>query len=256
MLEFFHTLVYQPLYNILVFLYNIIPGKDFGISIILITILIRTILIPLYKKQIESQKKMQELQPKIKALQEKTKNDKEKQTRQMMELYKEHKTNPFSGCFPLIVQLIFLIAIYQVLIKISGNGLTVDSSQLYSFVANPGKINQFFISLVDLTKPSIVIAFLAAIAQYFQTKLMMQSQPQPEKKESPEKPDLSQLMSKQMLYLGPFLTLFIGIKFPAGLSLYWLTGTLFMFVQQILIEKNPKANISFFTNIWKNKQSR
>jgi len=192
---------------------------------------------PLYKKQIESQQKMQELQPKIKELQERTKGNKEQQTKQMMELYKEHKTNPFSGCLPLIVQLVFLIAIYQVLIKISSNGLSVDTSQLYSFVANPGKINQFFIYIVDLTKPNIVIAALAAIAQYFQTKMLMKQQPQVAKKDDSGKPDMAQMMSKQMLYLGPFLTLFIGIKFPAGLALYWLVGTLFMLAQQVVIEK-------------------
>ncbi|NTW26713.1 MAG: YidC/Oxa1 family membrane protein insertase [Candidatus Moranbacteria bacterium] len=242
MLALFHTIIYQPLYNILILFYNIVPGKDFGISIILITILLRTVLIPLYKKQVESQKKLQELQPKIKALQEKTKDNKEQQTKQLMELYKEHKTNPFSGCLPLIVQLVFLIAIYQVLINISENGLVADPTQLYSFVTDPGKINQFFIFIVDLTKPSIVIAALAAIAQYFQTKMLMASQPTPEKKTDSTQPDMAQMMSKQMLYLGPFLTLFIGIKFPAGLSLYWLAGTLFMLVQQILIEKNSKEN--------------
>ncbi|EKE25809.1 MAG: hypothetical protein ACD_5C00030G0001, partial [uncultured bacterium] len=177
MVALFDTIIYQPLYNILIFLYNIVPGSDFGISIILITVLLRTFLIPLYKKQIESQKKMQILQPKIKALQEKTKHDKEQQTKQLMELYKEHKTNPFSGCLPIVIQIIFFLAIYRVLINISNSGLTADASQLYSFVTDPGKINQFFISLVDLTKPSIIIAALAAIAQYFQTKMLMASQP-------------------------------------------------------------------------------
>jgi YidC/Oxa1 family membrane protein insertase len=240
MLALFHTIIYQPLYNILILFYNTVPGKDFGISIILITILLRAVLIPLYKKQIESQKKLQELQPKIKELQERTKGNKEQQTKQLMELYKENKTNPFSGCMPLVVQLIFLIAIYRVLINISDNGLVVDSAQLYSFVTDPGKINQVFIFLVDLTKPSIVIAALAAIAQYFQTKMLMANQPVAPKKDDNAQPDMAQMMSKQMLYLGPFLTLFIGIKFPAGLSLYWLAGTLFMLVQQILIEKKSK----------------
>jgi len=241
MLALFHTIIYQPLYNILIFLYNVVPGKDFGISIILLTILLRTILIPLYKKQIESQQKMQELQPKIKALQEKTKNDKEQQTKQLMELYKEHKTNPFSGCLPLIVQMVFLIAIYRVLISISSNGLKIDASQLYSFVADPGTINQFFIHLVDLTKPSIAIAVLAAAAQYFQTKMLMKNQVQPQKSTDDSKPDIAQMMSKQMIYLGPLMTLFIGIKFPAGLSLYWLAGTIFMLVQQIMIEKKKNG---------------
>lgn len=242
MLALFHTIIYQPLYNILILLYNIVPGKDFGISIILITILLRTILIPLYKKQIESQKKLQALQPKIKELQEKTKGDKEKQTKQLMELYKEHKTNPFSGCLPLIVQLIFLIAIYRVLINISSNNLAVDVKELYSFVADPGKISQFFLFIVDLTKPSIVIAAFAAIAQYFQTKMLMANQPAPAKETDSDKPDMAQIMSKQMLYLGPFLTFFIGVKFPAGLSLYWLAGTLFMLVQQISIEKKSHGS--------------
>ena len=242
MLAFFHVLIYQPLYNILILFYNIIPGQDFGISIILITILLRTILVPLYKKQIESQKQLQALQPKIKALQERTKDNKEQQTKQLMELYKEHKTNPFSGCMPLVVQLIFLISIYRVLITISSNGLAADPNELYSFVANPGKINQFFIFLVDLTKPSIVIAALAAIAQYFQTKMLMATQQtSAPKKNDNEQPDIAQMMSKQMLYLGPFLTLFIGIKFPAGLSLYWLAGTLFMLAQQISIEKKSRG---------------
>jgi len=237
---FFHTFVYQPLYNILVLLYNVIPGADFGIAIIAITVFLRLILIPLYKKQIESQRKLQELQPKIKELQKKTKNDKEKQAREMMELYKEHKTNPFSGCLPLIIQLIFLIAIYRILMNISDAGLTIDSSQLYSFINNPGKVNQFFISIVDLTKPSVVIASLAAIAQFFQTKMLMSKTIEDKNKSSDQdsnQPDMAQMMSKQMLYLGPILTIVIGIKFAAGLSLYWLTSTLFMLIQQVYIQK-------------------
>jgi YidC/Oxa1 family membrane protein insertase len=239
MAALFHSVIYQPLYNILVLLYNVVPGKDFGLSIILITLLLRTILIPLYRKQIESQKKLQELQPKIKALQEKTKGDKERQTKELMELYKEHKTNPFSGCLPLVVQLIFLIAFYRILITISNTGLKIDASQLYSFVKDPGKINQLFIGIVDLTKPSIIIAALAAIAQYFQTKMLLGQQPK--KAASSDGPDMAHMMSKQMMYLGPFLTLFIGLRFPAGLSLYWLTSTLFMLIQQIMIQKKKQS---------------
>lgn len=241
----FNTFIYEPLYNILILLYNLVPGGDFGISIILMTILLRVLLIPLYQKQIESQKKLQELQPKIKALQEKTKNNKEEQTKRLMELYKENKTNPFSGCFPLIIQLIFFIAIYRVLINISNNGLTADPTLLYSFVSDPGKINQFFIHLVDLTKPSVVIAILAAAAQYFQTKTLMANQPQAPKKDPADgKPDIAQMMNKQMLYLGPFLTLFIGIKFPAGLSIYWLASTLFMLVQQVFMQNKRTSEQS------------
>ncbi len=240
-MPFFHELIYQPLYNLLVFLYNFLPGSDFGIAIIVTTILLRFILVPVYRKQIESQQKIQELQPKIKELQQKYKDDKERQTKEMMALYKQHKTNPFSGCLPLIVQLVFLIAIYRILFSISSQGLIVSSEELYSFIPNPGNINQLFISIIDLTKPSIPIAALAALAQYFQTKMLMQkNQHQSKDKVKPsnsDEPDIAQMMSKQMLYLGPVLTLVIGIKFPAGLALYWLSSTLFMLVQQIILQK-------------------
>ena len=102
----FHNFVYQPFYNILVFLYNVIPGQDFGIAIIVMTIALRLALMPLYSKQVRSQKQMQELQPKIKELQKEHKNDKEKQTKELMAFYKKHKVNPFAGCLPLVVQLV------------------------------------------------------------------------------------------------------------------------------------------------------
>ncbi|EKE15626.1 MAG: hypothetical protein ACD_11C00116G0013 [uncultured bacterium] len=237
--SFFNAIVYQPLYNLLVFVYNIIPGQDFGIAIIITTILLRAILVPIYKKQIESQQKLQELQPKIKAIQEKNKNNKEGQAKEMMELYKTHKTNPFSGCLPLVIQFIFLIAIYRILINISSSNLAIDASQLYTFIKNPGNVNHLFISIVDLTKPSVVIAILAAIAQFFQTKMLMQKQAKeaPKTESTDQKPDFAQMMSKQMLYLGPFLTFFIGIKFAAGLSLYWLASTLFMLIQQVYMQR-------------------
>ena len=116
---FFNEVVYRPIYNFLIFTYNIIPFHDFGIAIIIVTIILKLILVPLSRKQIESQKKMQEIQPKIKAIQEKYKGNKEKQTKAMMDFYKENKTNPFSGCLPTIFQLVFLIAIYRVLFNIS-----------------------------------------------------------------------------------------------------------------------------------------
>lgn len=240
----FHTFIYQPLYNILIFLYNIVPGADFGIAIIIITIFLRFLLMPIYKKQIESQKKLQELQPKIKELQKKTKNDKEKQARELMELYKTHKTNPFSGCLPLIIQLIFLIAIYRILINISDAGLKANPMELYSFVKDPININRYFIFLVDLTKPNIIIALLAAIAQFFQTKMMMPALSLKDKSASAkdeQQPDIAQIMNKQMLFLGPILTLIIGVKFAAGLSLYWLSSTVFMLIQQIYLKKKEDS---------------
>jgi YidC/Oxa1 family membrane protein insertase len=222
-----------------------LPFHDFGLAIIVVTLIIKFALVPLSKKQIESQKKMQELQPKIKEVQNKHKNDKEKQSKALMELYKEHKTNPFSGCLPMVVQLVFLIAIYRVFFNISEAGLNIDGAGLYSFVQNPGQINRMFIGILDLTSvvnlgqltlasiPHLVLVVLAAGSQYIQTKMLMAKQTPSKAGEN----DFAQTMSKQMLYLGPLLTLFIGIKFPAGLALYWLISTGFMVVQQYYIQK-------------------
>ncbi|MFA6183904.1 MAG: YidC/Oxa1 family membrane protein insertase [Parcubacteria group bacterium] len=249
MITIFHELIYQPLYNVLIFLYNVIPGGDFGIAIIIVTILLKSILIPLSKTQIQSQKRMQEIQPKLKEIQEKYKNDKERQTKEVMIFYKENKVNPFSGCFPIIIQLIFLIAIYRVIINISNAGLVIDGKDLYPFVKNPGEINKVFLGVVDLLKPSIPIAILAAAAQFWQTKLMMAKNKKKSEVVKKEKagdkskdPDFSEIMNKQMMILGPALTLFIGIKFAAALPIYWLISTLFSVLQQLYIFKKEEIN--------------
>ncbi|OGI22087.1 MAG: hypothetical protein A2808_03620 [Candidatus Moranbacteria bacterium RIFCSPHIGHO2_01_FULL_55_24] len=243
MATLFHTFIYDPLYNALIFFYNVVPGADFGIAIILTTLLLKLVMLPLSKKQIESQKKMQELQPKMKEIQAKHKTNKEEQTKALLELYKAEKTNPFSGCLPLLVQIVFLIAIYRVIISISQAGFMVNPNDLYSFVANPGAINHLFLHFVDLSRPNYVLAFLSSIAQYFQTKMLLHSLPAPSSATaSPsDQPDFAAIMNKQMLYLGPGLTFFIGVTFPAALSLYWLFSTLFMIVQQKYIFALKKA---------------
>ena len=237
----FHNGVYQPIYNLLVFLYDIIPGGDFGVAIILATILLKAALFPLSQKQIESQKKMQEIQPKIKEIQKKHKGDREKQSRAMMEFYRENKINPLSGCLPLILQLVVLIAIYRVLFNIAHAGFVVSTEDLYRFISNPGDIHRFFLGILDLSKPSIFLAVTTALAQYYQMKMIMDQRKDgktpeksaPEKNQkSPEEPDFNQIMTKQMLYIGPGLTLFFGMTFPSGLALYWLVSTLFMIAQQ------------------------
>jgi len=235
MSQLFHSIIYQPIFNALIFFYNIIPGHDLGIAIILLTIVIRVILYPLSQKQIESQKKMQELQPEIKRVQEKYKNDKEKQGKELMNLYKEKKVNPASGCLPMVVQIIFIIALYRALV--AGINFS-ECKELYSFVACPSKIGTSFLGILDLAKPNIILAAFTAAAQFFQTKMMMGTM---KAAATGGKSDFAQTMNQQMLYLGPLLTLFIGARFPAGLPLYWLVMTLFMIGQQHLVQKKATA---------------
>ena len=111
MLYLYNEFLYRPLFNLLVFFYNTIAFSDVGIAIVLLTVFTRLIFLPLSQKAIRSQKALQELQPQIKAIQEKYKDNKEEQGRQVMAFYKQNKTNPLSGCLPLLIQLPILIAL-------------------------------------------------------------------------------------------------------------------------------------------------
>ena len=131
----YNDVIYRPLLNLLVFFYNVIPGHDVGIVIIVLTIFIRLILAPSFHKSLKSQKAMNDLQPKLGALREKHKGDKEAEAKAMMELYKEHEINPLASCLPLLIQLPILIGLYQVFrIALGGYRYYVRLQGLYSFV--------------------------------------------------------------------------------------------------------------------------
>jgi YidC/Oxa1 family membrane protein insertase len=240
---FFSVTLYQPLFNLLIGIYNFIP--DLGIAIILVTVLIRVALLPLSKKSIESQKQMQEVQPEIKKIQEKFKKDKQKQGEAIMNFYREKKINPASGCLPLIVQLIILITLYRVFLAV----IDYDSANsiLYAFVNNPMEINKISLGFMDITATGSVnlpLALITAGLQYWQGKMMMQraSKNKPvEKKDDKKEPAFAEVMQKQMLYMGPVLTLVIGLTFPAGLLVYWFVTTLFMVGQQYWILNKEKT---------------
>lgn len=235
----FNEILYRPIFNALVFLYNIIPGHDFGIAIILLTILIRIILFPLSQKSIKSRQAMSVLQPKIKEIQKKFKT-KEEQSKEMMKLYKEHKVNPLSGCLPLLIQLPILIALYRVLINVLKPESLVA---LYSFVKNPGAINPIFVGILDLSKASPVLAVLAGISQFFYSKITLKHSPSmPQSSSKPGKIDMQKTMSKQMLYFMPVLTVFIAWNFPAGLPLYWIVITVLGLAQEYYLLKKVKVH--------------
>ena len=229
----FNTIFYQPILNLLVYLYNVIPGHDIGAAIIVMTAVIKLILLPLSKLSINSQKAMQELQPKLDELKKKYANNKEELGKAMMQLYKEEKVNPFSSCLPLIIQLPFLWAVFQVF----RDGLGGKSLELvYSFVGRPEIINPISLGFIDLSKPNIILAVLAGLAQFWQAKMMVTKRPEV-KDPGAKDEDLMAMMNKQMLYFMPILTVFIGLTFPGGLALYWLVTTLLTVAQQLYLFK-------------------
>ncbi len=250
MTELFNALLYQPLMNILIFLYQSVPGNDFGIAIIILTGMIRLILYPLSAKGIKSQKALTEIQPEVKEIQEKYKDDKEKQVKEVLEVYKKAKINPFSGFLPLLIQLPVLIALYKVLWGVQ-SGQFADV--LYSFISFPGEINSMFLGVIDLAGSgmiqsngeavflfgNMVIIIGAGLAQFFQMKMIMAKKPQKKKNKGKADPamEIADRMQKQMIYFFPFFTVFILMKLPLAIGLYWLVSTLFSLVQQHFILK-------------------
>lgn len=232
MIGLYNILVYHPIYNLLVGLSAIMPGHNFGLAIILLTVVLKVILLPLTIKSTRSQKALQDLQPKMEELKRQYKDQKEKLTMAMMDLYKKEKVNPFSSCLPLLIQLPFLIAVYSALRHV-GEG--IDSNLLYSFVPNPGSVNMWFVWM-DLAKAAPVLAVLAGIAQYFQVA-MLSTKPPAIKSEGSKDEDMTAMMNKQMKYMMPIMTIFIGISLPGGLTLYWFIMTIATIAQQYFIFK-------------------
>lgn len=232
----YNDFLYRPLFNIIVFFYNIIPGHDFGLAIILVTLLIRLILFPFSRQGIKSRKALEELQPKIKEIQKKYK-DKKEQASQMMNLYKVYKVNPTSGCLPLLIQLPIIIALYRAFINvINPNSLNL----LYSFIRNPGSLNTYFLGIVDLAVPNIFLAIIAGVSQFVQSKIMFKTSP-PGAIGTDQKINIQKTMNRQMTFFMPFITFFIALRLPAGLPLYWAASTLFGTLEYLLInrKKNP-----------------
>ncbi|MEK7664614.1 MAG: YidC/Oxa1 family membrane protein insertase [Patescibacteria group bacterium] len=214
-------------------LYNYLPGHDFGLAVILLTLIIRLVIYPISVKSLNSQRAIQKLQPKIQEIQKKYKNNKEQLTKETLELYRKEKINPFSGLFLAIIQLPILIALYTVFWK----GLNQEElSVLYKFVLNPGQINPIFLNLIDLSKPNFIFAVLAGVLQFFQTKMLMPQKSIGERKE----PDFSQAMQKQMLYIFPIITVIILLNLPSAIGLYWIVSGIFSIIQQYFIIKKGK----------------
>jgi YidC/Oxa1 family membrane protein insertase len=199
-----------------------------GFSIIILTILIRLILWPLNNKAIRTQKVLSELKPKIEETQKKFKNNKEAQAKALMALYKEHKINPLAGFLPILIQIPIIIALWRVFL----NSIKLDSSSLYYFVKAPDFIQPIFLGAIDLTKGNVLLAMIAGLLQYIQTKMILPAPTSAAAGKSAGAPDFGRIMSKQMLYFGPILSIIIFWSLPAALPLYWIVVTLLTIIQQ------------------------
>ncbi|MFN7088241.1 MAG: YidC/Oxa1 family membrane protein insertase [Candidatus Paceibacteria bacterium] len=230
MSEIFGEIFLRPLFNLLVIIYNVLPAADLGIAVIFMTLIVRIILWPFFSSAAKSQITFSKLQPEVERIQKKYKDDKAAQTQELLALYKREKFNPFSGFFVILIQIPIIIALYQVFLR--GVKLT-DFSLLYPWIKNPGSLDPMFLGWINLTQPFFVFAILAGIAQFFQTKQIT-----PKKSQTSS---FSSNISRQMLWIGPILTILILKGLPSVIALYWTVTSIFSIFQQCLLEKKLKA---------------
>lgn len=236
----FHYVFQEPIYNILMLIYGLF--HSFWLSIVIMTLLLRSALIPLVFQQLRSSKVMMELQPQLQEIQRKYRAEPQVMMQQQQALYKENKVNPYASCLPLLVQLPFIYGLYGAFNSILRGNPTpaMLNSQLYPFVRpifGPLGLthlpNTYFF-LIDLAKadPTHIMPILAGLLTFMQLRMSLRRQQQQGKPRTTAGPDPNAMSMQMMQYIMPFFTLFIAWSFPAGLAMYWIVTTGFSVVQQ------------------------
>jgi len=271
--------ILNPLYNfvsgVIVGIHNLLTplfGKDSGVtwslSIVGLVVLIRIILIPLFVKQIKSQRALTALQPQMKAIQNKYKDDRQKQSEEMMKLYKEHKTNPLASCFPILAQAPIFFALFTVLNGIAAKtdagvpapiargflkGEYLDSAAQATFFG--AKISQSFLGSPDTTVKivTVILIFIMSATTFTtQRQLMVKGMP---KMDSSNNMMLQQ--QKIMLYVFPVIFAVSGVNFPVGVLIYWSTTNFWTWGQQYyVIKRNPTPGSPAFEELQKKKAAK
>ena len=198
---------------------------NYGIAIILLTVVIKILFFPLMNKQYRSMKKMQEVAPEMTKLREKYKSKPEKLQQEVVKLYKQHNVNPLAGCLPMLLQIPFFIGIYA----------TIMSEQFTQLLEQP-EVNRglfsFWLSDLAVADGTYILPIVLAIFTFFSQKLMMVDPKQ-----------------KQLLYLSPIMILIFGLKLPSGVLLYWATSTILSTIQQFMITNSQnEASLKVIPN--------
>jgi YidC/Oxa1 family membrane protein insertase len=260
----FETLIVQPIFNLLVLIYALIPGHNFGLAIIIFTIIVRLLMWPLVKKQLNHAKALRELQPELKKIKAASKGDRQKESRLTMELYKEKEINPFASLGIVLVQLPILIGLYLGLRKVIDDPQQIldfsypalhNLSWMKELQQNIHQFDETLFGFVDLTKkavgplywPALIIAAASGFMQYFQSKQLM-----PQSKESrslrqilrdsssgksADQQEVNAAVTRGTIFFIPALVTLFAIQLPAALPLYWLTSSTVAFWQQSIILK-------------------
>jgi len=258
----FTTLIVQPIFNVLSAIYALIPGHDFGIAIILFTVVARLALYPLLKKQLKHTKAMRELQPELKKIKAANKGNRQQESIMMMELYKEKEIKPMAQLGLMVVQIIVFLALFSGLNRVVNDPQQIvdfsypvvqNTSWMQEVSADISKFDQTFLGTVDLTRaavesgkplyiPALLLVLGSAIVQYLQIKQTMPRDKNARKlrdilKEAntgkqADSSEINAAMGRNLLYFMPGLIFVLTIGFPGALALYWFVGGLIAYAQQ------------------------
>lgn len=260
-MNIFELLIVQPIFNLLLFIYSVVPFADFGIAIIIFTIIIRFAMWPLVVKQLHQVKAMRKLQPELAKIKKATKGNKQMESMQMLELYKKHEVKPFRSILILLIQLPIFIALFQVIqiftthrdqIEEFTYGFMQAFQPVKDLLANPGNFNEHFLGFIDLTQhalpfqgwSSVFLVVLAGVAAYTQYIISKQTSPQTTTKrlrdvlaeagegKEPDQAELNAVVMGKMIKFLPIMMFFIMLSLPGALALYYVTSNIFAAIQQ------------------------
>ncbi|MBA3789486.1 membrane protein insertase YidC [Patescibacteria group bacterium] len=247
-IAFFHTTLYVPIYNLLIFLVSLTPRADVGLGIIGVTLIVRLIILPLSLSALRTQRAMKAIEPELKAIREKYKDNKELQAKETFALYKIYKIRPFASILTLFIQLPVLFSLYFLVRKESLSHVNV--SLLYSFVHAPPALSPVFLGLILITGPSLLLAALVALTQFLQAYFAIPLPPKREKKKtdskSAAKPESMQeefgrAMALQARFVFPIL--FAVISYTSGaIALYFITSNVAMLLQELVVRLTKKPH--------------
>lgn len=261
----FDSLIVQPIFNILVLIYSIIPGADFGVALIIFTIVVRFLLYPLLKKQLHQSRAMQKMQPELKKIQVQYKDNRQMQGLAMMELYKKYNVSPWRSILILIIQLPIFFALFQVIQVFSQHRdqiakWTYDFLEglpaIHNLIQNPDSFNHTAFGFMDLTKnaihqgqiywPLMIVAIVGAVTQYIMSKQIMPKTNAKKRRfkdimaeaadgKQHDQSEMNQIVSNNMMKIMPFMMFFIMISLPGALALYYVISNLVAVGQQAYI---------------------
>lgn len=229
----FHTYFYEPLYNLLVIVLNIVPLHDIGAAIVVVTLIVKFVLLPLNLSALRTQYMMKKVEKEMNIIKELQKKNPQEASKKMIDLYKREKINPFSSLFAMILQIPIFFALYYVFSK----GLANDPDSLYSFVSFPEKLHTLAFGLFDVTDKNIIVALLAGISSYFLARRQTESMTSSTEDKESFQHQFMKSMKVQLLYVLPVIIAFSGAVLPSALALYWLVSNCVSYAQDVYMKK-------------------